>query len=197
VAFVFRSFPEGIVAVIATDLKNQGAPLEANMNSFEGELIVAVGLPYGDLSRIGLRFLDRFGETAAQYKAQVNVDRHLMTFHNQTMGQDDQFPYQELPPEGKLTVGEATEIQLMDGYRLWVGDRFLTLRGTAYLANGTKPSNVGISATGSSALWTPLDEEATQIPTGQPVVIEGGANLILGVATQTSGSTVNLKVTPF
>lgn len=199
VAFVFGNFPKGIVAVIATDLMDQGAPLEANMNSLEGELVVAVGLPYGNLSRIYFRFLNRFGETVAEYKAQVNVDRHLMTFLNQAMGQDDQFPYQELPPEGKLTVGEATEVQLMDGHRLWVGDRFLTMRGTAYLANsGAGASSVGIKPTSpsSASLWAPIDEEATQIPAGHPVVLESGSTLIIGVATETQGSTLNLKVSP-
>ena len=192
VAFVFREGIQDIVEVLATfHIQGVEEPLSAKMHVVGDELVVAMTVPLGKAFRPHFRFLSRSGETVAEYRAMVNPDRHLITFNDQPFGTDEQFPYHALPSEVELEVDGAVHLSLEDEYRLWVGDRFLNLRGVVYLPNSQlSPLGVMTSADPESStfLWTPVEGEAIPLEQGQQVLLEGGSTLTVGVSRSESGS---------
>jgi len=134
-----------------------------------GVMVVEVQAEMNRNFRPHFYFLNRKDEVVEEYRANVFVNRSLITYHSQTFGVDEQFPYHAQPEEIQANVGETT-FTLEHKSRLWVEGQFLDMWQVVHLpadsqasaSNCTlteigQPSTVGIISDGTSGETVSLE----------------------------------------
>jgi hypothetical protein len=130
----------------------------ASLYRKSGVMVVEVRAKKNEVFRPHFYFLNRKGEVIEEYRANLFVDRSLITYPDQSFGNDEQFPYHNQPEEIQAEVGDKLQIPLETENRLWVNGQFRDLwqvvklpagsraLSSSRLVNIAQPLAVGIAA---------------------------------------------------